>query len=150
MEKNAQFVINLRDQKADVAEYQWMVDDEFFKTVGATDIQRGTVDVNLSVRRTSGAYELTFRFKGTLSLPCDRCLEDMQQPVEAERTLKMKLGEEYDDDGELVTVPYGDGNRVSVAWNLYEFIALEVPLRHVHPDGECRGAGDEMLSNSNN
>ena len=150
MEKNTQFVINLRDQKADVAEYQWMVDDEFFKTVGATDIQRGTVDVNLSVRRTSGAYELAFRFKGTLSLPCDRCLEDMQQPVEAERTLKMKLGEEYDDDGELVTVPYGDGNRVSVAWNLYEFIALEVPLRHVHPDGECRGAGDEMLSNSNN
>ena len=148
MEKNTLFVINLKDQKVDVTEYQWVVDDSFFQTMEASDIQHGKVDVSLSVRRTSGAFALTFRFKGMLKLPCDRCMEDMELPIEAERCLKMKLGDEYDDDGELVTIPYGEGNAVSMAWHIYEFIALEMPLRHVHPDGKCKDLEYEILSNN--
>ena len=60
----------------------------------------------------------------------------MQQPVEATRTMKAKLGDEYDDDGELVIVPYTEGT-LDVAWLMYEFIALEIPMRHVHADGQC-------------
>jgi len=26
---------------------------------------------------------------------------------------------------------------LSVAWYIYEFAALGIPMRHVHPDGEC-------------
>ena len=136
MERSKQFVINLRDQKADKAEYGWTVDDDFFRQVGATEVQRGLVEVTLTVRRTSGAFELTFGLKGHVVLPCDHCMEDMQQPIEAERTLKVKLGDQYDDDGELVTVAYADGT-LDVAWHLYEMIALEIPLRHVH--AECDG-----------
>ncbi|MBQ8050555.1 MAG: DUF177 domain-containing protein [Bacteroidaceae bacterium] len=136
MERSKQFVINLRDQKADKAEYGWTVDDDFFRQVGATEVQRGLVEVTLTVRRTSGAFELTFGLKGHVVLPCDHCMEDMQQPIEAEQTLKVKLGDQYDDDGELVTVAYADGT-LDVAWHLYEMIALEIPLRHVH--AECDG-----------
>ena len=41
------------------------------------------------------------------------------------------------DDGEVVTVPEREGI-INVAWNIYEFAALQIPLRHVHPDGECK------------
>ena len=41
MEKSMQFVINLRDQKADVAEYGWTLDDAFFQAIEATEVQRG-------------------------------------------------------------------------------------------------------------
>ena len=136
MEKSKQFVINLRDQKTDTAEYQWTVTDDFFQALEATEVQRGQVEVKLTVHRTSGAYELTFRLSGYLVLPCDRCLGDMQQPIETEQTLKARLGDGYDDDGELVTVPYADGT-LDTAWHLYEMIALQIPLRHVHADGEC-------------
>jgi len=144
MDKLSQFVINLREQATDVESYQWHLDDDFFAAVQGPEIQHGDVDAALQVRRTSGAYELTFRFQGQLSLICDRCLESMLQPVEGEQTLKAKLGGEYDDDGELVTVPYEDGT-LNVAWNLYEFIALEIPLRHVHPDGECEAVMADSL-----
>jgi len=146
MEKLNQFVINLASQTATSEVYQWTLDDAFFKAVGATEVQRGSVDATLTVKRTSGAFELTFRFRGIVILPCDRCLEDMEQPVDAERTMRAKLGEEYDDDGELLTVPY-DG-RLNVAWHFYEFIALEIPLRHVHPDGQCAGNVEEILNNN--
>lgn len=136
MEKSKQFVINLRDQKTQTAEYRWTVDDDFFRAVEATEVQRGRVEVVLTVQLRSEAFELKFHLKGELTLPCDRCLADMQQPIEAESELRVRLGEAYDDDGELVTVSRADGT-LDVAWHLYEFIALEIPLRHVHADGQC-------------
>ena len=134
MEKSMQFIINLRDQKADVAEYGWTLDDAFFQAIEATEVQRGQVDAKLTVQRTSGAFELQFGLKGVLTLPCDRCLEDMELPIETEQTMKAKLGDEYDDDGEMLTVPITEGT-LDVSWLLYEFIALQIPMRHVH--AEC-------------
>lgn len=81
---------------------------------------------------------MTFNIEGTVKVTCDRCLELMDVPIDAEHCLRARLGEGYDDDGELVTVPESDG-KLNVAWNIYEFAALEIPLRHVHPAGECEG-----------
>ena len=136
MEKTSQYVISLRDQKTDRETYQWVLDESFFSAVEATEVQKGKVDAMLTVQRTAGAFELTFRLKGVLCLPCDHCYEDMEVPLETEETIKAKLGDEYDDDGELVTVPYTEG-ALDVSWFLYEFIALQIPMRHVH--AECEG-----------
>ena len=144
MEKSKQFVINLIDQKASEAEYQWVVNDDFFKAVEATEVQRGHVEVRLTVHRSSGVFELDFHLAGVLILPCDCCLEDMEQTIEADRRLKVKLGEEYDDDGEMVTVPYSEG-KLDVAWHIYEFIALEIPLRHVHAECDGEETEEEIL-----
>jgi len=140
MEKTSQYEVDLKGQKTDTATYQWTLDDAFFSAVEATEVQHGKVDITLSVHRTSGAFELTFHLRGTVTVQCDRCLEDMEQPIEAEQTIKAKLGDEYDDDGEMVTVPFTEGV-LDVAWLMYEFIALQIPLRHVHADGRC---GDEV------
>ncbi len=131
MEKSSQYVIDLRNQQTDQATYEWKLDDQFFSAVEATAVHKGTVNAMLTVRRTAGAFELRFRLKGVLTLPCDRCLEDLEQPIETEETIKAKLGDEYDDDGELVTVPYTEG-ALDVSWLMYEFIALQIPMRHVH------------------
>ena len=147
MEKTTEFVINLKEQTTDVAEYQWTLDDGFFGGIEAAVVQQGHVDARLAVHKTSGAFELEFRFAGTVIVPCDRCLEDMSQPIDAEGELRVKLGDDYDDDGELVTIPYSDG-KLDVAWYLYEFIALNIPLRHVHDDGQCGGDLDEILDNN--
>ena len=60
----------------------------------------------------------------------------MDCPIRAEHVLRAKLGDEFADDGDLIVVPEDDGV-LNVAWNIYEFAALEIPLRHVHPDGAC-------------
>ena len=147
MENNTKYVINLRDQSCSVAEYQWTLDDLFFSSLEQTSVQHGQIDVRLGVHKTSGAYELIFHFDGAITLPCDRCLADMHQDIHTERCLRVKLGDEYDDDGELVTVPYNDGT-LDLSWHMFEFIALEIPLRHVHADGECEGDIEEMLDNN--
>ena len=47
------------------------------------------------------------------------------------------VGDQYEDDGDIITVA-ADKGEVDVTWNLYEIIALAIPIYHVHPDGECR------------
>ena len=136
MEKLDSFKVDLKGMISDTVSYQWHIDDRFFSAVQGPEIQQGQLDASLQVKRTSGVYELTFGFAGTVKVACDRCMELMDQPVEAEQTLKVKLGDRFEDDGDMVTVPEGDGT-LNVAWNLYEFIALEIPIRHVHPQGEC-------------
>ena len=47
-----------------------------------------------------------------------------------------ELGDEANDDGEVVTVAANSGE-LDLAWYLYEAAALAIPIRHVHPDGAC-------------
>ena len=141
MEKLDSYKVNLKGMPSDTVSYQWHVDDDFFSAVQGPEVQHGALDVALRVKRTSGAYELTFQLDGTVKVQCDRCLELMDQPIQARGELRVRLGDEFSDDGDLVTIPYEDGT-FNVAWNLYEMIALEIPLRHVHADGPCASQDD--------
>lgn len=136
MEKLDSYKVDLKTMSTDTVSYGWHLDDGFFSTIQGPEIQQGSLDVALRVKRTSGAFELVFQLKGTVKVICDRCLDLMDQPIDAEHELRVKLGDEYEDDGELITIPYEDGV-IDVAWNIYEFAALDIPLRHVHQDGEC-------------
>lgn len=131
--------VDLKGMASDTVSYRWQADDDFFSTVQGPEIRHGLLDVALRVKRTSGAYELEFQIEGQVEVACDRCLEPMSCPICAQCKLKVVLGNEFADDGELVTVPEREGT-INVAWNIYEFAALEIPLRHVHADGECKAS----------
>lgn len=130
------YIVSLHDVTDGNVSYQWHVDDDFFSAVGGTEIRQGSLDVTLRVKETSGTFALDFQFEGTVQIPCDRCLELMDQPIAARRSLRVRLGDEFMDDGDVITVPQTDPT-LNVAWNLYELIALEIPIRHVHPHDEC-------------
>ena len=131
MEKLDGYTVDLKGVSDDTVSYSWHVDDDFFSAVQGPEIKHGLLDVALRVKRTSGAYELEFQLQGEVEVSCDRCLEPMSQPIEAQSTLKVVMGEAYADDGDVVTIPERDGT-INVAWNIYEFAALQIPLRHVH------------------
>lgn len=136
MEKLDSYKVDLKGMSEGTVSYNWHVDDDFFSAVQGPEIKHGQLDVALRVKRTAGAYELVFRLEGSVKVLCDRCLDYMDYPINAENVLRAKLGSEFSDDGDLIVVPEEDGT-LDVAWNIYEFAALEIPLRHVHPEGEC-------------
>ena len=131
------YTVDLKGMQSDTVSYRWQVDKDFFSAVQGPEIKQGLLDIALRVKQTSGAYELEFQLKGEVEVTCDRCLEPMSQPVDALCVLRVRMGDDYADDGDVVTIPERDGT-INVAWNIYEFAALQIPLRHVHPDGECK------------
>ena len=120
----------------DTAEYEYQLGNDFFLALDAPEVQKGQVNVSLKVRKTSGIYQLDFYTEGKVVVICDRCLDEMEQPIETEDRLKVKLGAEFSEEDDMVIVPEEDGY-INVAWFIYEFIALSIPMKHVHAPGKC-------------
>ena len=135
MEKLDSYKVDLKGMPTDTVSYQWQVNDDFFSAVQGLEIKQGLLDVTLQVKRTAGAYMLDFQLRGEVEVMCDRCLEPMSLPIESLSTLRVVMGEEFADDGDMVTIPEREGI-IDVAWNISEVAALQIPLRHVHADCE--------------
>ena len=120
----------------DTAEYQYQLDNLFFAELDAPEVQKGKLNVTLKVRKTSAIYQLDFHTEGHVIVNCDRCLDEMEQPVETDDRMKVKLGAEFSEIDDIVVVPEEDGY-INVAWFIYEFIALSIPMKHVHAPGKC-------------
>ena len=115
----------------------YVLGNEFFEDVDGQEVRQGKVKVSLSIVRASSSFELKFHIRGSIVVTCDRCLEAMEIPVETDNRLIVTLGEafaEISDDHIIVSEEEGF---INVAWYIYEFIALAIPIQHIHPPGAC-------------
>jgi len=125
--------------------FDFKLDDDYFATIDAGEVKGGDVEVRLVVSKSAERYyKLDFILSGAVTIPCDRCLDDMSQPIETEGHLVVKLGEEYSEDDDLVTVDENEG-MLDTSWFIYEFIALAIPIKHVHAPGKCNHAMIELI-----
>ena len=138
------FKIDLKELKDDDKSFHFHLDDTYFKAIDAPDVMHGELDVDIRVRKVSDMFEFDIHTVGVVRIPCDICLEDMDQPIDADNQLVVKLGLEYSDDDEIITVPEDDGI-LDTSWFIYEFIVLNIPIKHVHAPGKCNHVMIEML-----
>jgi uncharacterized metal-binding protein YceD (DUF177 family) len=55
-----------------------------------------------------------------------------------------KFGNIYNEDDDVVTVPEDEGI-LDLSWLIYEFIILDIPIKHVHAPGKCNPAMMKVL-----
>ncbi len=141
MGKFDKYRIDLKGMQVPVCNFEYELDNQFFADIDAPEVTKGCVKADLEVKKLSGdnAFELNFDLHGVVIIPCDRCLDDMEQGISATEKLMVKLGLDYAEDGDWVIVPEEEGE-VNVAWFMYEFIALAIPMKHVHAPGKCNKA----------
>ena len=140
MGKFDKYKIDLKGLQTGSCKYEFVLDNLYFANIDAPEIQRGKVDVLLTVKKTAQAFELTFQTDGVVMVACDRCLDDMEQSITSTDKLFVKFGAEYaEEEDNLIVIPEEDGG-INVAWFMYEFVALAIPIKHVHPAGKCNKA----------
>ena len=120
------------------------LDDTYFEALDDAEVKKGSLHVSVSIRRATGFFELLFHTAGTVIIPCDRCLDDMDLPVETENRLVVKLGSEYSEEDDVIVVSENEGI-LDMSWLIYEFVALVIPIRHVHAPGKCNIAMTKTL-----
>lgn len=138
------FKIDLKALPQGTSILEFKLDDSYFKAIDAPDIQCGELSSSLSISRTDDFFELNFHTEGIVHIPCDICLDDMEQSIETDDRLLVRFGEDYSEEDDLVIVAENEGI-LDVAWFIYEFIALNIPIKHVHAPGKCNPAMIEML-----
>ena len=139
------FKIDLKALPQGRTTFEYKLDDSYFEAIDAPDVQRGELESQLTIDRTDDFFELNFRTEGVVHIPCDICLDDMDQSIAAKNRLVVKFGEDYSEDDDLVTVAEDEGI-LDVAWFIYEFIVLDIPIKHVHAPGKCNPAMIELLN----
>lgn len=139
-----QLKVDLKNLKADSNVREYDLDDGFFRALEGSEVGGGEVHVSVSIRKTSGFFELQFHTEGSVTVPCDLCLDDMSQPIEADNRLIVKMGKEYSEEDDIVTIDEEEG-LLDMAWFIYEFVALAIPVKHVHDTGKCNPAMIKVL-----
>ncbi len=118
----------------------FVCDTEFFKNMEYTGIHKSDVRVHLDLEKRNGAYDCTFHCKGTVTVPCDRCLDPLDIDIDTDYHIIVKYGDSYNDESDdLLVIPHSDSS-LNVAYMLYDTILLSIPLRHVHAPGKCNRA----------
>ena len=143
------FKIDLKALKDVETAWEWDIDSGFFAALDGAEVQGGALHVSASIRKVSGFFELLLHATGTVDIPCDRCLDLMELPIEADNRLTVRLSA----SGEYGSTPAEDDTIVvsedegilDCAWLVYETIALAIPIQHVHAPGKCNPAMTQVL-----
>ena len=136
--------IDLKGLKEETASLDLSLDDDFFSALDGSQLEHGALHVSVSIRKMAGFFELLFHTQGTVVVSCDRCLDDMDQPIDTDNKLMVKLGDTYSEDDDTVTIDENEGI-LDVSWFIYEFIMLAIPIKHVHAPGKCNSAMTQKL-----
>ncbi len=126
-------------------QFEYHLDKQFFANMENTDIRDADITVAHSVVYNGEFYTLDFHFEGTVTVLCDRCLDDLELPIDTTYSIVVKYGDDYNDDSdEVLEIPQSD-NYLNVAYMIYDTIVTAIPIKHVHPMGKCNRAMSAIL-----
>ena len=118
-----------------VGEYEYDFDfsDDFFQNFDNSPVQRGSGKVKIELSKSETFLELSFDISGKIELICDRSLDPFEYPIEVQKRLVFKFGSEEEElSDEIVMIPW-DSNSIELGQYIYEFIAIEIPMKKLHP-----------------
>lgn len=137
MEKDNEFLIPVSGLALGVHDFKFDIDDAFFAEMDYSEVKQGKVSVELNIVREERMMTLTFQLEGTVRVPCDRCADEFDIPIQSEQVFTIKLGsEEVEESDDMVVVP-ADQHAYDIRSLVYEYIILAIPIHRVHPEGEC-------------
>ncbi|MFT5617038.1 MAG: hypothetical protein ACI85I_000254 [Arenicella sp.] len=128
------FILNIYSIKLGEHQFQYKIGKEFIHLYDEDLAEDVSVNVKVDVRKAETMVELDFHLEGTADLVCDRSLDVYTEELESERKLILKYGEEREElSDEIVIIPH-EQHEVDIALLVYEFIALAIPMKKLHPD----------------
>jgi uncharacterized protein len=107
--------------------------DEFFKEYGSDPVSEGTFVVELLLDKRETFLDGEFKIKGTARLICDRSLEPFDFPIEIARKIVFKYGDKDEEVTDEIMIIHRETATLEVGQYIYEFIALAIPLKKLHP-----------------
>jgi uncharacterized metal-binding protein YceD (DUF177 family) len=118
-----------------VHEFRFEIGDDFFECFEESEIIKANLQATLFLHKKNNMLDLRFEVSGNAELTCDLCMEAYMQPIQVNKEMFVKYGEHREElSDEILIIPHTESH-LDVSQYFYEFIALSLPIRHVHPGG---------------
>ncbi len=139
---NDKFIIPLNGLAAGKNEFQWQAGKEFFEAFDNAEVLDAEIVATAFVEKSGGWFGVDCELEGRLFVTCDRCLGELEMPLDTEILLSIKFGNEESSDEhqegerEIIFVPQGEAE-YDLSQVIYDYICLSLPLQRYHAEGEC-------------
>ena len=139
---NDKFIIPLNGLTAGENHFFWQAGKEFFDSFENSEILDAHLDTDVRVEKSGRYIGVDCDVRGEIKVECDRCLDELEFPVDVEIMLSVKYGDEESSDEpqegerEVLFVPE-DSAELDMKQIIYDYVCLSLPMQRVHEDGEC-------------
>ena len=133
--------LDMRTNCAQTQTLEYTIGSSMFQSVENSMVKGGECVAKVTTLRKPEGYDIAFNITGTVTVECDRCLDDMEVSIDTTEKLEVRFADHNEDTGETVLVSK-DTTQLDLWPFIYDFIALAIPIAHVHPEGQCN---EEMI-----
>ena len=139
------FIIPLNGLASGESRFFWHAGKEFFEAFENAEILDADLDASVIVEKSGRYLGVDCEIDGTVTVACDRCLEDLEMPVTADVLLSVKYGDEessedhQEGEREIVFIPE-DSAELDLSQVIYDYVCLSLPMQRVHEPGGCNPA----------
>ena len=139
---NDKFIIPLNGLAAGITEFSWQAGKEFFDSFENSEILDAHLDTDVRVEKSGRYIGVDCDVRGEVTVECDRCLDELDMPIDVEIKLSVKYGNEESSEEpqqgerEVIFIPETDAE-MDMSQIIYDYVCLSLPMQRTHDDGEC-------------
>jgi len=147
-----EYIIPLNGWAAGEREYRWQAGKEFFQMFDNAEILDAAVGIEAKAVKSGHYIGIDLDIRGSVTVPCDRCLEDLTLPVEAHPAFSVKFGEEAGSEEEMregsreILLVSDADTDLDLSQVIYDYVCLSLPMQRVHAEGACNPDTVRFLS----
>lgn len=123
-------IYGLEDKQYD---YDMESGDAFFEEMEQDLIEHGHFKTHVVLSKSATMIQLRFHTTGSVTLTCDRSLEPFEEPIDSDERIILKFGDHNEELTEEIEIISRNTNRINVARYVFDFIALSLPVKKLHP-----------------
>jgi uncharacterized protein len=137
------FSVNIISLSVKAHEFTFELGKTFFDEFGKDLLEDGQFNARVVLNKHETFIEGSFHISGTAKLICDRSLEPFDFPIQVEKKMVFKYGEEEAEMTDEIMVIAKDKVSLNLGQYLYEYIALALPMKRIHPKFQEDEADDD-------
>lgn len=132
------FIIQIKGLQNGKHEYEFPIDGAFFKKNGNTQILDASITAKITLEKGSGWMNVVGFVNGSVTVECDRCLDELVLPMNFNASLAVKFAKTDADpqSDEFLIVDPSEGE-LDISQFIYDYVCLNLPLQTVHKENEC-------------
>jgi len=141
MQETTNFDLLFEGLKVGQHYFDYEVGKMFFANFDDIGISNAALSVRLELDKRETMMVTQFGIEGGVTVACDRCTADMQYQLALKEQIIFKFSDEVSEDENLVNIASHEF-KIDLAPIIFELIIANMPIRNVHPFGEC---DEEMM-----
>ncbi len=137
-ERDTEFIIPVKGLSPGKHSFDFEIGRSFFDEYEEGVIFDANIKAEIVLDKSSTFINLSSSIKGSLKTECDRCLGELDFPVDITPGLLIKFvkSDQEPENDEVLTLEPGE-SELDIKQFLYDYICLALPIKHVHEEGKC-------------